>query len=114
MANQNVGGPATQDMSNQTPGSIPLGSGAAPGSTVQVFATGLISSASGPVTARIGSREIPSPAYAGPSSFDGVQQVNIVIPADLPAADTNLAVCAVAPPSNQPVCSPPVALAIQH
>src|SRR6266446_6180430 len=36
------------------------------GSVIQIFATGLISPGSGPITARIGGREIPTPNYAGP------------------------------------------------
>jgi len=35
-----------------------------------------------------------------------LQQVNLIIPADLPAGATQLQVCAVGADPNQPVCSP--------
>jgi uncharacterized protein (TIGR03437 family) len=77
------------------------------GSAIQIFATGLLSPGSGPITARIGGRNIPAPNYAGPApGIPGLQQVNLTVPADLPAGATSLEVCAVGSDPNQPVCSP--------
>ena len=77
------------------------------GSVIQIFATGLLSPGSGPITARIAGRDIPTPNYAGPApGIPGLQQVNLVIPADLPAGPTQLQVCAVGADPNQPLCSP--------
>ena len=77
------------------------------GSVIQIFATGLLSPGSGPITARIAGRDIPTPSYAGPApGIPGLQQVNLIVPADLPAGPTQLQVCAVGSDSNQPVCSP--------
>jgi uncharacterized protein (TIGR03437 family) len=76
------------------------------GTIVAVYATGL--SAKGTITAKIGDREITNPEYAGPApTVPGVQQVNIRIPADLPAVQTNLSVCETI---TTKVCSPPVAI----
>lgn len=89
------------------------GSGAAPGSVIQIFATGL--SGAGTITGRIHDRDIPIPYYAGPApGFMGVQQVNLVVPADLPAMTTAVYVCAAAsaPPSSR-ICSLPAPLTIR-
>jgi uncharacterized protein (TIGR03437 family) len=77
------------------------------GSVIQIFATGLLSPGSGTISARIAGRNIPTPSYAGPApGIPGLQQVNLSVPADLPAGATPLQVCAVAADPNQPVCSP--------
>jgi uncharacterized protein (TIGR03437 family) len=77
------------------------------GSVIQIFATGLLSPGSGTISARIAGRDIPSPSYAGPApGIPGLQQVNLIVPADLTAGATPLQVCAVAADPNQPVCSP--------
>ena len=77
------------------------------GSVIQIFATGLLSPGSGTISASIAGRNIPTPSYAGPApGIAGLQQVNLIIPADLPAGATPLQVCAVAADPNQPVCSP--------
>jgi uncharacterized protein (TIGR03437 family) len=77
------------------------------GSAIQIFATGLLSPGSGTITARIAGRNIPTPSYAGPApGIPGLQQVNLIIPADLPPGPTSLQVCAVGADPNQSVCSP--------
>lgn len=77
------------------------------GSVIQIFATGLLSPGSGPITARIAGRDIAAPNYGGPApGVPGLQQVNLTVPADLPAGATSLQVCAVGADANQPVCSP--------
>ena len=84
------------------------------GSVIQIFATGLLSPGSGPITARIGGRDIPTPSYAGPApGIPGLQQVNLIIPADLPEGTAQLQVCAVGADPNQPVCSPQAAVALK-
>ncbi len=75
------------------------------GSVVQVFATGL--PAAGAITARIHDRAVPAPLYGGPApGFAGVQQVNILIPADLPSMQTYVFVCG-GTTADQQVCSSP-------
>ncbi len=84
------------------------------GSVIQIFATGLLSPGSGTITARIAGRDTPTPSYAGPApGIPGLQQVNLIIPADLPAGATPLQVCAVAADPNQPVCSPPATVVLK-
>lgn len=76
---------------------------AAGGSVLQIFATGLPSAA--PLSAKVHDRLVTAPAYAGPApGFPGVQQVNVAIPADLPAMQTYVYVC------GAEVCSPAVKL----
>jgi uncharacterized protein (TIGR03437 family) len=80
------------------------------GSVIQIFLAGL--PANGTVTARIHDREITTPYYAGPMpGVPGVQQVNLVIPADLPTMPTEVVICgaAAANPSMR-VCSAAVSL----
>jgi uncharacterized protein (TIGR03437 family) len=82
---------------------------AALGSVIQIFATGLNSPGSGAITARIAGRDIPKPYYGGDApGIPGLQQVNLIVPADIAPGATQVQVCAVgADPSSQPVCSPP-------
>ena len=89
-----------------------VNSGASPGSVIQIFATGL--SGSGAITGRIHDREITVPYYAGPApGLPGVQQIDLVVPAGLPAMTTDLSVCATnAAPPNDKSCSVPVQLTI--
>ena len=55
---------------------------AAPGSVIQMFATGL--SGTGVITANIGSEVVAQPYYAGPApGFAGLQQVDLILPSDL-------------------------------
>ncbi len=74
------------------------------GTVIQIFATGLPPDGAG-VSAKIHDRVITTPFYAGPApGLIGVQQVNVGIPADLPAMRSEVLVCAAG------VCSPPVTL----
>jgi len=77
------------------------------GTVIAVYATGL--STRGTITAKVHDRDISSPEYAGPApTVPGVQQVNIRIPADLPAMQTYLWVCGTtAANPSQKVCSAP-------
>jgi len=87
---------------------------AAPGSVLQIFATGLASARSGAISARLGSLTVTALNYAGPApTVPGVQQVNLMIPADQEAGTANLSVCAVATDPNQPVCSPTVTVYVK-
>lgn len=83
---------------------------AAPGSVIQIFATGL--SGNGVITAKIGDRAIAQPYYAGPApALSGVQQVNLIVPSDLTGATASVSVCGGAT-SDQVVCSPAVQIAV--
>jgi uncharacterized protein (TIGR03437 family) len=85
--------------------------GAAAGSIVAVFATGL--SGVGTITGHIHDRDITFPYYAGPApDLPGVQQVNLTVPADLPAMTTALWVCGTAA-GAAPLCSTPVPFTIK-
>jgi uncharacterized protein (TIGR03437 family) len=57
---------------------------AAPGDYVQIFLTGLAIPATRPVTVTIGPLTGLVPAYAGVSSFVGLEQINVQVPAALP------------------------------
>jgi uncharacterized protein (TIGR03437 family) len=82
------------------------------GSVVQIFATGL--PASGIITARIHDRDVPVPSYGGPApGLPGVQQVNVLVPADLPTMQSYIFVCG-GPSANQQVCSAPAKIWIQR
>lgn len=79
---------------------------AAPGSVLQIFATGL--PAAGAITAKVHDRIIAVPACAGPApGFPGVQQVNVAIPSDLPPMQTWVYVC------GGDICSPAAKLWIR-
>ena len=78
------------------------------GSVVQIFATGLISTGSEVVTAKIHDRDNLIPLYSGPApGVSGVQQVNVAVPADLPAMMTEVKVCSAG------VCSLPIPIYIR-
>jgi uncharacterized protein (TIGR03437 family) len=86
------------------------------GRMIQVFATGLPISRAGLISARIHDREIDMPLYAGPApGSPGVQQVNLMIPADLPETTTEVTVCgaALSSPATK-ICSPPAPLTIRR
>lgn len=87
--------------------------GASRGSVVQIFATGL--SGAGAITGRIHDRVITQPYYAGPApGLPGVQQVNLVVPEDLPAMSTDVYVCgAAASNADGPVCSVPARITLK-
>lgn len=81
------------------------------GSVLQIFATGL--SGSGAITAQIHDRTIEVPYYGGPApGLVGVQQVDLVVPQDLPSMTTNVYVCGNV--GNQRVCSTPAPVTIQQ
>ncbi len=85
---------------------------AAPGSVIQVYATGL--SGTGVITAKIGSQVVTQPYYAGPApGFSGLQQVDLILPADLTGNSVNVSVCG-GPTAANVVCSPSVAVAISQ
>ena len=87
---------------------------AAPGSVIQIFATGL--SGTGVITGNINGQTITQPYYAGPApGLPGVQQVNLIVQTFPPPfgeeSIINVSVCGGAN-VNQVVCSPAVQLAI--
>lgn len=85
---------------------------AATGSVIQIFSTGL--PRQGTITAKIHDREIADPIYAGAApGLDGVQQVNIRVPDDLPTMTTEVLLCATTP-SVERVCSPPALVTLQR
>lgn len=88
-------------------------SGADAGSVIYLYATGL--SGAGTITGHIHDRDIALPYYAGPApGLPGVQQVNLVVPGDLPSMTTELYICGTgaAAPNNK-VCSSPAPLTIR-
>ena len=85
--------------------------GAVPGSIVQIFLTGLASPA-GTVLVKIHDREDLAPLYADAApGLTGVQQVNVTVPADLPAMTTEVVICGLNN-SGAKVCSAPAPLAL--
>jgi len=85
---------------------------AAPGSIIQIYATGL--SGTGVITATIGSEVVTQPYYGGPApGIPGLQQVDLILPADLTGSSVNVSVCG-GPTAAQVVCSPSVAVAISQ
>jgi uncharacterized protein (TIGR03437 family) len=85
---------------------------AAPGSIIQVYATGL--SGTGVITAEIGSEVVTQPYYAGPApGIAGLQQVDLILPGDLTGNSVNVSVCGGAT-AAQVVCSPSVAVSISQ
>ena len=76
------------------------------GSVIQIFATGL--SSTGVITARIGDQVINQPYYGGPApGLNGVQQVDLMIPAGLTGDSAAVSVCG-GLTIDLVVCSPPV------
>jgi uncharacterized protein (TIGR03437 family) len=85
---------------------------AAPSSVIQIYATGL--SGTGVITANIGTEVVTEPYYAGPApGIPGVQQIDLILPADLTGNTVNVSVCG-GPTAAQVVCSPSVAVAISQ
>jgi uncharacterized protein (TIGR03437 family) len=86
------------------------GTAAAPGSVLQIFATGIPTSAT--VSVQIADRKNLIPLYAGVApGLTGVQQVNVQIPSDLAAGATQLTVCATA--GSTQACSAAYPVVIQ-
>ncbi|HLK69792.1 MAG TPA: IPT/TIG domain-containing protein [Bryobacteraceae bacterium] len=84
--------------------------GAKAGSILQIFATGIPANAT--VSAQIAGRKDLVPLYAGPApTVPGVQQVNVAVPADVTASNTQLVLCATT--AGQQFCSAGSALVIQ-
>jgi uncharacterized protein (TIGR03437 family) len=76
--------------------------GAAAGTILQIFATGIPNGAT--VAAQIGSQANLVPLYAGPApTLNGVQQVNVAVPTGLTPGNTTLILCATV--AGQPYCS---------
>jgi uncharacterized protein (TIGR03437 family) len=83
---------------------------AAPGSVIQIYATGL--SGTGVITANIGSEAVTQPYYAGAApGLVGVQQIDLILPTGLTGNSVNVSVCG-GPTAAKVVCSPSVAVAI--
>jgi uncharacterized protein (TIGR03437 family) len=86
------------------------GTPAKAGSVLQIFATGIPTSAT--VSVQIADRKNLIPLYAGAApGLTGVQQVNVAIPADLGSAATQLIICATA--GSQQACSAGYPVVIQ-
>ncbi|PWU12085.1 MAG: hypothetical protein C5B51_01410 [Terriglobia bacterium] len=76
---------------------------AAPGTVLQIFATGIPTAAS--VSAQIQDRTGLVPLYAGPApNVPGVQQVNVAIPEDIAPQTAQLVLCAAV--GGKAYCSP--------
>lgn len=86
---------------------------AALGSVLQIFGTGIPDSGAG-VTVTIQNRSNLVPLYAGAApGLPGMQQINVVVPADIQAVTSNLMVC-VAGAGGQPSCSQPESIALKQ
>jgi uncharacterized protein (TIGR03437 family) len=86
------------------------GSGAASGSILQIYATGIPDSAT--VSVQIGGRQDLVPLYAGPApTVPGVQQVNVAVPDGVDASNSSLLVCATTASSQ--FCSAAYPLVVQ-
>ena len=86
------------------------GTPAKAGSVLQIFATGIPTSAT--VSVQIADRKNLIPLYAGVApGLTGVQQVNVAIPADLGSGATQLIICATA--GSQSACSAAYGVVIQ-
>jgi uncharacterized protein (TIGR03437 family) len=84
--------------------------GAAAGSVIYFYATGL--SGVGAISARIGSTEYTNLYYAGPApGYPGVQQINLQIPTGLGGTTTELYACGTA--AGVETCSLPVPLTLR-
>jgi uncharacterized protein (TIGR03437 family) len=84
--------------------------GAAAGTILQIFATGIPATAT--VSVQIADRKDLVPVYAGPApTVPGVQQVNVAVPSDLAASTTQIVICATV--AGQQYCSSGSVLAIQ-
>lgn len=85
---------------------------AAPGSIIQIYATGL--SGQGVITAVIGSQVVAQPYYGGPApDLPGVQQIDLILPSTPSGNSVEVSVCGGAT-SAQVICSPAVAVAISQ
>ena len=85
------------------------------GTALQIFSTGLIPAIQVPIMVKLHDRQL-TPVFAGPAPGEmGVNQVNVIIPGDLPAMTTQVSVCGYGMMNpSQPICSPPVDLTLQQ
>jgi len=85
------------------------------GSQLQIFSTGLIPAVQVPIMVKLHDRQL-TPVFAGPAPGQmGVNQVNVVIPDDLPAMTTQVSVCGYGMLNpSQAICSPPVDVTLQQ
>jgi uncharacterized protein (TIGR03437 family) len=87
-----------------------ISNGAAGGSEIYFYATGL--SGAGTISVRIGTTELTNLDYAGPApGFPGVQQINVTIPAGLGGMTTQLYACGTS--NGVEVCSLAVPLTLK-
>lgn len=88
----------------------------APGRQLIIFATGLPQDGLGFITAKLHDREITAPAFAGPApGVPGIQQVNLLIPEDLPSMQSEVLVCGVpAGARDTRVCSKPATIQLRR
>jgi uncharacterized protein (TIGR03437 family) len=83
---------------------------AAPGSVIQIFATGL--SGTGVITAQIGGQAVSQPYYAGAApGLNGVQQVDLILPQTVQGNSVAISVCG-GPTADNVTCSPSVQVAV--
>jgi uncharacterized protein (TIGR03437 family) len=77
------------------------------GTALQIFSTGLIPAVQVPIMVKLHDRQL-APVFAGPAPGQpGVNQVNVMIPGDLPAMTTQLSVCGYGMLNPaQAICSP--------
>jgi uncharacterized protein (TIGR03437 family) len=85
------------------------------GTALQIFSTGLIPAVQVPIMVKLHDRQL-TPVFAGPAPGEmGVNQVNVIIPSDLPAMTTQVSVCGYGMMNpSQPICSPPMDLTLQQ
>ena len=84
--------------------------GAAPGSIIAIWATGL--SGTGAITGNIGGQNIATPNYAGPApGLVGVQQVNLTVPGGIAPGPAQVYLCGT-PAGGSPVCGVPSPLTV--
>jgi uncharacterized protein (TIGR03437 family) len=87
-----------------------ISNGAAAGSVIYFYATGL--SGSGTISARIGGTELTNLYYAGPApGYPGVQQINLMLPPGMQGMTTALSVCGTG--TGGEVCSLPYPLTLK-
>lgn len=83
------------------------------GTILQIFATGLMSATSGPVTVQVNDRIVDTLYYAGPApGRPGVQQVDFVVPDDLGGTSASVRLCA-NEGAAQRICSAPVTVTLK-
>jgi uncharacterized protein (TIGR03437 family) len=82
------------------------------GTLLHIFGTGM--PLSGVYTARIHDRDVPNPEYAGVApGLIGIQQVTILVPADLPTMTTDARICG-GPSRDDQTCSGPRPVTIRE